>query len=172
MRATATIRLQARASRTDVRTLHHFLVPRSGSGSFLASKPGLFLASAEGLLARTKPDSFDTDSLIAFLKDLKRSVKGAHVILIWDHLPAHRSKAMKSVLFQQRDWLEIEWLPGYAPDLNPTEGVWNNIKGRELANFCADHILESTVAFRRGLKRIAHSANLPFAFLQHAGLFF
>jgi transposase len=124
------------------------------------------------LLARTKPDSFDTDSLIAFLKDLRRFVRGAKVILVWDHLPAHRSKVMKRFLFEQRAWLEIEWLPGYAPDLNPTEGVWNNIKGRELANFCSDHILEATGAFRRGLKRVAHSANLPFAFLRHAGLFF
>jgi len=48
MCATATIRLRARVFRANVRTLHHFLFPRSGSGSLLASKPGLFLASAEG----------------------------------------------------------------------------------------------------------------------------
>lgn len=124
------------------------------------------------LLARTKPDSFDTDSLIGFLKDLKRFVKHGKVILVWDHLPAHRSKGMKRFLSEQSAWLQVEWLPGYAPDLNPTEAVWNNIKGRELANFCADHILESTIAFRRGLKRVAHTVNLPFAFLRHAGLFF
>src|SRR5713226_9778939 len=43
------------------------------------------------LLARTKPDSFNTESLIVFLKDLKRFVQGAKVILVWDRLPAHRS---------------------------------------------------------------------------------
>ena len=124
------------------------------------------------LLARTKPDSFNTESLIAFLKDLKRFVQGAPVILVWDHLPAHRSKVMKCFLLEQRDWLEIEWLPGYAPDLNPTEAVWNNIKSRELANFCADHIQESADAFRKGLRRVAHTVQLPFSFLQHAGLLF
>lgn len=124
------------------------------------------------LLARTKPDSFNTESLIAFLKDLKRFVNGARVILGWDHLPAHRGNVMKRFLFEQRAWLSIEWLPGYAPDLNPTEGVWNNIKGRELANFCADHIEQAAIAFRRGLRRVAHTANLPSSFLQHAGLSF
>ena len=79
---------------------------------------------------------------------------------------------MKQFLFQQRDWLTIEWLPGYAPDLNPTEGVWNNIKARELANFCADHIDEATNAFRKGLRRVAHTARLPMSFLRHTGLFF
>ena len=124
------------------------------------------------LLARTKPDSFNTESLIAFLKDLKRFVQGAKVILIWDRLPAHRSKLMKSFLFQQREWLEIEWLPSYAPDLNPTEGVWNNIKRRELGNFCADQIEEATNAFRSGLRRVAHTVRLPLSFLRHAGLSF
>ncbi len=124
------------------------------------------------LFARTHPDSFNTESLIAFLKELKHFVDGANVILVWDHLPAHRSKVMKQFLFQQRNWLQVEWLPGYAPDLNPTEGVWNNIKGRELANFCADQIKEAADAFRRGLRRVAHTVNLPLSLLQHAGLFF
>ena len=124
------------------------------------------------LMARTKPDSFNTDSLIAFLKELKRFVQGQKVILVWDRLPAHRSKLMQPFLRDQRSWLRIEWLPGYAPDLNPTEGVWNNIKGRELANFCPDQIEQATEAFRRGLRRLAHSATLPFSFLQHSGLSF
>jgi transposase len=99
------------------------------------------------LLAQTKPDSHNTKSLIVFLKALKRFVQGQQVILIGDHLPAHRSKVMKRFLFEQRDWLPIEWLRGYAPDLNPTEGVWNNIKGREMANFCPDHMDEAVTAF-------------------------
>jgi putative transposase len=109
---------------------------------------------------------------MAFLQDLKRFVQGQRVILVWDHLPAHRSKVMKRFLFEQRDWLPIEWLPGYAPDLNPAEGVWNNIKGREMANFCPDYMDEAVTAFRRGLRRVSHSRGLRFAFLSHAGLLF
>jgi len=60
---------------------------------------------------------------------------------------------MKQFLMCQRDWLQIEWLPSYAPDLNPTEGVWINVKGKEMANLCPDRIDEATVAFRRGLRR-------------------
>ena len=107
-----------------------------------------------------------------FLRQLRRFVRGQKVILIWDHLPAHRSKRMKQFLFKQRDWLTIEWLPGYAPDLNPTEGVWNNIKTTEMANFCPEQMSEAANAFRRGLQRVSHSRRLPFAFLEHAGLSF
>lgn len=122
-------------------------------------------------MARTQLGSYNTASLIEFLKQLKRFVDGQKVILIWDHLPAHRSREMKQFLCQQRDWLQIEWLPGYAPDLNPTEGIWNNIQGRELANYCPDRIEEASAAFGRGLRRVSHS-KLRFSFLCHAGLCF
>jgi len=122
-------------------------------------------------MARTQLGSYNTASLIAFLKQLKRFVDGQKVILIWDHLPAHRSRDMKQFLFQQRDWLQLEWLPGYAPDLNPTEGIWNNIQGSEMANLCPDHIQEAAAAFGRGLRRVSHS-KLRFSFLSHAGLSF
>lgn len=124
------------------------------------------------LLARTKPDSYNTDSLIEFLKQLKRFVRGQKVILIWDHLPAHRSNQMKEFLSRQLDWLRVEWLPGYAPDLNPSEGVWNNIKAREMANLCPDCIEQATESFRRGLRRVSHTKKLPHSFLTHAGLSF
>jgi hypothetical protein len=124
------------------------------------------------LFSRTKPDSFDTGSLIGFLKQLQRFVAGSKVILVWDHLPAHRSKLMKQYLLAQQQWLTIEWLPGYAPDLNPTEGVWNNVKGREMANLCPDRMEEAVARFRRGLQRVAHTRQLPFSFLHHAGLSF
>jgi len=124
------------------------------------------------LFARTKPDSFNSANLIAFLKAMKRFVAGQKVILVWDHLPAHRSAAMKDYLAEQRHWLTVEWLPGYAPDLNPTEGVWNNIKAREMGNLCPDRIEEAATAFRRGLRRLSHSTRLPFSFLHHAGISF
>jgi hypothetical protein len=41
-------------------------------------------------------------------------------------------------LADQRAWLHVERLPGYAPDLNPIEQVWGNVKSQELANLCAD----------------------------------
>jgi transposase len=79
---------------------------------------------------------------------------------------------MQEFLLRNRDWLTIEWLPGYSPDLNPTEGVWSNVKGREMANLCPDKMEEATAAFRRGIRRVAHTRTLAFSFLHHAGLSF
>ena len=35
------------------------------------------------------------------------------------------------------DRLKLEQLPGYAPDLNPDEGVWKHLKYVELKNLSA-----------------------------------
>ena len=124
------------------------------------------------LFFQTRPDSYDTASLIAFLRDLKREFRGRRVVLIWDGLPAHKSREMTAFLRTQRSWLSVERLPGYAPELNPAEQLWGNVKGQELANQCAENLKEVTAALRKGMARVRRRPNLAFSFLKHAGLSF
>lgn len=119
-----------------------------------------------------RPGSYNTESLIAFLEELRRELRGRKAILVWDGLPAHKSRVMQGYLEQQRNWLTVERLPGYAPDLNPVETMWENIKGQELANLCAEDLTEVDGAIRDGMARVEDSYTLPFSFLNHAGLFF
>ena len=78
--------------------------------------------------------NYDTDTLIQVLGELRRFLGGEKATLLWDGLPAHRSRAMRAWLHTQRSWLVVERLPGYAPELNPTEGLWSSLKAVELAN--------------------------------------
>ena len=79
---------------------------------------------------------------------------------------------MKAYLASQHPWLSEERLPGYAPDLNPVEMLWGNIKGQELANRCSANLAEAATALSQGMARVRHSQQLSFAFLDHAGLSF
>ena len=124
------------------------------------------------LFFRMKPDSYNTESLIDFLQDFRRELHGHRCILVWDGLMAHKSREMKLYLAGQTEWLTVERLPGYAPDLNPVEPLWGNIKQWELANRCAEELSQSCSAVRKGMARVKRSRNLAFAFLHHAGLFF
>ncbi len=121
---------------------------------------------------QTRPGSYDSDSLVAFLKDLRREMRGQKLILIWDGLPAHKSRIMTDYLQTQRHWLTVERLPGYAPDLNPVETLWGNVKGQELANRCAEDLTELDTAVHAGMTRVRQSRTLAFSFLKHAGLSF
>jgi putative transposase len=117
-----------------------------------------------------KTGTYNTESLIEFLTDFHEHFAGEKVTLIWDGLPSHRSKAMKAWIARQRSWLLVEPLPGYAPDLNPVELLWGNVKGVELANLCPDTIDQAQQAAEAGLNRAGTNYQLCFNFLEHTGL--
>src|SRR6266536_3191533 len=121
------------------------------------------------LFFELRPGAYNDETLIEFLTELN-AVEQRAVLLIWDGLPSHRSRRMSEWIASQRDWLRIEPLPGYAPDLNPTEQVWGNVKSTELANLCADTIAEVADVAEDGLDRVGSDASLCFAFLRHTGL--
>ena len=50
------------------------------------------------------------------------------LMLILDSLPAHKGKAVKNYIESTNGKLELHFLPGYAPELNPDELVWNYMK--------------------------------------------
>lgn len=107
--------------------------------------------------------------MIEFLSELHDDEQRA-VLLIWDGLPSHRSRRISEWIASQRHRLSVELLPGYAPDLNPIEYVWGNLKSTELANLCSDTIDKVADIAEEGLDRIESDAALCFAFLRHAGL--
>ncbi|PYM39615.1 MAG: IS630 family transposase [Candidatus Rokuibacteriota bacterium] len=121
---------------------------------------------------QTRPGSYNDLALIGFLRALKRHFPGRHIIVVWDGLGGHTSRVMRQYLAQQRSWVTVERLPGYAPELNPVEQIWGNIKHRELANLCPVDILALRGPLRAGFARIRRRPSLAVAFLRHAGLAF
>ena len=122
------------------------------------------------LYFQTRSGTYTTAPLITFLRTLKRHFRGHPVLLLWDRLGAHKSHQMYAYLARERYWLTTEFLPPYAPELNPVERVWGNVKGRELANHCATDLADLARPLHRGMRRVRRHRQLPFSFLQHAGL--
>jgi hypothetical protein len=127
-------------------------------------------ASKARLCFHLQLDSYDTDSLIGVLEQLKGFYTGHRVVLIWDGLSAHWSHKMRAHLDAQRDWLTVERLPAYAPELNPVEYLWANLKGAELANFGGDTVAEVADQTQHGIQRVCDSDSLVVGFLAHTGL--
>jgi len=108
--------------------------------------------------------------VIEFLGHLLRHL-GGKVLIVWDGLPAHRSRAVWEFVRQQRGRIWLEFLPAYAPELNPTEYIWGHLKQYELANFCPKDLGELSVQATRALKRMRRRSSLVLAFWQQADLF-
>jgi transposase len=145
---------------------HPFNWKRLSLAGALAYEPD---GSDAHLFFELRPGAYNDETLIAFLSELNE-VEQRNVLLIWDGLPSHRSRRMSDWIVSQRHWLSVERLPGYAPDLNPIENVWGNLKSQELANLCSNTIDQVADIAEGGLDRIGSDAALCFAFLRHSGL--
>jgi transposase len=116
------------------------------------------------------PGNYDTDTLIEVLEGLRRLLGGEKATLLWDGLPAHRSRAMQAWLATQRSWLVVERLPAYAPEFNPVEGLWSWLKGTQLANLVCPTLREVVEQAELGIERARRTPQLAYSFLRRTGL--
>ena len=86
------------------------------------------------------------------------------------HASSHGSKIVQRFIEASDGDIVVEHLPRYAPELNPIEQAWGNLKSQELANLCADTIDKVATIAEGGLDRIGTDAQLCLAFLRHTGL--
>lgn len=77
----------------------------------------------------------------------------------WDNLNVHLAKELIAFAEEHADWLRIFQLPSYAPELNPTEGVWSLLK-RAIANFVATGLSSLVRIVKRKLKKIQFRPHL------------
>jgi len=108
--------------------------------------------------------------LVRFLNALRRH-RRRRVLLLWDRLPAHRSRLTPSVLAQHHRWLRVEWLPAYAPELNPVEPLWAYLDTTVLANTPHDNLQDLRRRVRRGLAHVQSHADVGRGFLRYTNLF-
>jgi transposase len=66
---------------------------------------------------------------VEFLKRLLTKAAGP-IFLILDGHPVHRSRVVSAFVKSTAGRLRIFLLPGYSPELNPDEQVWNHVKNR------------------------------------------
>ncbi|MBX7169063.1 MAG: transposase, partial [Pirellulales bacterium] len=79
-----------------------------------------------------------TADVVRYLNALHREHRGS-IIIVLDRLNVHRA-AVKKLRTRGASWLSVEWLPPYAPDLNPVEALWSHAKYTALANFVPDDV--------------------------------
>ena len=106
------------------------------------------------LFSQTQLRAFNSTDIIRFLRHLLRHISGK-LLVIWDGLPAHRSRETKTFLSAgAAKRIHLVQLPGYAPDLNPTEGIWQYLKYVELKNLCTHTLLELRLELRKAIVRL------------------
>lgn len=76
-----------------------------------------------------------------YLEDLMiQRLPNRPVIVVHDEGGLHRGEPIRELL-EFYPMLSLEFMPTYAPELNPVEAVWNYVKDKELANFAPLDVL-------------------------------
>jgi transposase len=113
--------------------------------------------------------AFKGEDAVRFLKHLMRHITGK-LLLIWDGSPIHRGRAVKDFLASgAASRVRLEQLPGYAPDLNPDEGIWRHLKYVELKNLCCQSLAELKVELRKAKERLRHKKDVILGCIRQPG---
>lgn len=107
--------------------------------------------------------------VVDFLNALVRAIDRP-LILVWDRLPAHRSRMVQEHIVSFQGWTHQEYLPAYAPELNPVEYLWGYWKQHQLPNVYPKDYWQLRQAARRPLGRIRRRPRLISAFWKPVSL--
>lgn len=127
------------------------------------NRPRLFLKSL--------PHSVKWPDVIAYVKDLKRHHRNKKLLLFWDGLSAHKAKPVTAYLKTQRNWLRVERLPSYAPEVNPTEYLWSAMKNKYICNLPPRGLKRLKRRVGNSYRRIKDDTELLKGFLRTSGLY-
>jgi transposase len=99
----------------------------------------------------------NAETSVAFLRQLREKY-AEPLIVIWDNGPAHHGPEIREYLTTPDLKLRLVALPGYSPDFNPDEAIWDWIREEVTANTCfgtAAKVSEKVDAFFAGLAKRA-----------------
>lgn len=103
-----------------------------------------------------------------FIEFLKLLVHGRRrpVFLIVDGHPAHRAKVVKQYIESLEGKLRLFFLPGYSPELNPDELVWNHVKNHGIGRKIIHNAQEMRRAVVKHLRWLQRTPDIVRSFFQ------
>lgn len=121
-----------------------------------------------GLYFQVHRHNIRTEQVVGFLRSLHRRLRRT-IIVVMDRWSVHRA-ALRRLLEAGSRWLAVEWLPAYAPELNPTEQVWNHTKYGDLANYIPEDLEALWREVERSIGAKRSCPGLLRSFFNHADL--
>lgn len=121
-----------------------------------------------GLYVQVHDHNVRFEEVMAFLRLLHQHLR-RKFILVLDGTSSHH-KAIRLLQEAGVDWFEVEWLPGYAPELNPAEMLWNHTKYADLANFIPEDVHHLRQAVSHSIEETRKKGDLVGSFFKYAEL--
>ena len=89
---------------------------------------------AEGKIVWKEEEQYNAESFLAFLKEVLVAYPTGKILMILDNARIHHAKLLSSFLQENKNRLELVFLPPYSPELNLVEGLWKWLKADVINN--------------------------------------
>jgi transposase len=128
------------------------------------------ITPAGQLLLHMQEAAYHGPEVVRFLEHVLRHIPGK-VLILWDGASIHHGQAIKGFLAAGgAKRIHLERLPGYAPELNPDEGIWQYLKQVELKNVVCHNCTELRAELRLATARLRQKRYVITGCIKHAGL--
>lgn len=122
-----------------------------------------------GLYWRIQDHNVHGEDVVGFLRLVRRSLR-RKVVVVLDRGKVHKAAVVRNYVQRHAHNIHLEELPTYAPELNPTEQVWNHTKYADLPNLAPDDLQELDSLVRSSLSSTRGQSWLLHSFFDLAGL--
>ena len=128
------------------------------------------LTSGGKLYLRSHNHAFSSDDVVSFLKHLRCQI-GGRLLIVWDGAPIHYGEVKTFLTQGAAPDMQLVALPGYAPELNPIEGIWQYLKQVELKNICCHDLDELWYELRKAIARLRQKPNVIDGCIRQVGCY-
>jgi transposase len=97
---------------------------------------------------------YDAEVFLGFLKNILKIYPSGKIALILDNARIHHAKLIQSFLDENKERLQLVFLPPYSPKLNPIEGLWKWMKSEVINNVFFSSVKEIRKAVRSFINSI------------------
>lgn len=87
-----------------------------------------------GHITRVEKEKYDAKVFMKFLKKVLTVYPTGKIMMILDNTRIHHAKILQLFLLENKDRLQLVFLPPYSPKLNLIEGLWGWLKSEIIHN--------------------------------------
>lgn len=126
------------------------------------------IAPTGQLYFHLQKEAYTNATVVGFVRELLAHIPGK-LLIFWDGGRIHQGPELRTLLSgPEGARVQFERLPSYAPELNPDELVWNQIKRVELRNVRCRNLNELHEAVQAAAERLKLRPDLVAGFVRHA----
>lgn len=87
-------------------------------------------------------ETYDAEVFLGFLKNVLLRNENGKIVMILDDALIHHAKLLQPFLEENKEHLQLIYLPSYSPDFNLIEGLWKWLKEKTIYNVFYKTVLE------------------------------